>query len=217
MILKKSKLILLIILNLILLSTNLYSTEQYPDKVIYKNKIYTIDKYPLEDFFNKNPLKRPIGISTALHRGYVATFEIKDEKLFLKNIEIEVRNSNLESLNRLKWKSIITDIVPIENLIEIICFEGILVMSPKGKSFQFREGKENTIVAELIDGELIFFKEFRKDEFVEFKNEQFKAFKKTKEYREYFKEMKRECGLERKAVKETIYHLLFNLIDTIEK
>ena len=68
-----------------------YATAQYPDKIIFNGKEYSLHSNPLETYFEKNPDKRPKGgvISTALWRGYVATFEVRGSQLFVKDIQIE--------------------------------------------------------------------------------------------------------------------------------
>ena len=62
------------------LGINAFATAQYPDKIIYNGKEYDLHSNPLEEYFQKNPDKKPKAtmISTALWRGYVATFEIKN-------------------------------------------------------------------------------------------------------------------------------------------
>ena len=51
----------------------------------------------MESFFNKYPEKHPkkdLSHSTALWRGYLATFEIRGRQLYLKDIEIRGDDTN---------------------------------------------------------------------------------------------------------------------------
>lgn len=63
-----------------------FGTAQYPDKIFYNNKEYSLLTNPLEKYFERNEDKRPKGgvTSSALWRGYVATFEIIENELFVK-------------------------------------------------------------------------------------------------------------------------------------
>lgn len=113
--------------------SKLFATAQYPDNLIYKGKTYALFTNPLESFFEKYPEKRPIGgiSSTALWRGYVATFEIRDNQLFLKDIEIEVEKEGSETFDY-EWKSVINEVFPDSAQRKIDWFTGIIVL-PHGK------------------------------------------------------------------------------------
>ncbi|NDV67365.1 hypothetical protein [Dysgonomonas sp. 25] len=87
-----------IILSIILLSCFLFAnaTEQVPDQLLLNDKklsLYTGWGHPspLETYFQQKDIKSPFAmLSTANYRGHIATWEIKDNKFFLK--EIKVRN-----------------------------------------------------------------------------------------------------------------------------
>jgi hypothetical protein len=67
-----------------------FGTSQCPEKIIYNGKEYKLHSNPMETYFKKYPDKRPKGgiRSTALWRGYVATYEVKNNQLFLKDISV---------------------------------------------------------------------------------------------------------------------------------
>ena len=69
-----------ILLSLALTSPSLLATAQYPDILIHKGKEHSLFNNPMEAYFEKHPKKKPeSGVrSSALWRGYVATFEFKD-------------------------------------------------------------------------------------------------------------------------------------------
>lgn len=63
-----------------------WATAQFPDVLIYKGKTESILSNPLEQFFDKDhprPMKLFQTDCSALWRGYVATWKIEDDKLYL--------------------------------------------------------------------------------------------------------------------------------------
>ena len=69
-----------------ILSSNLFATAQMPDILLYKGETYPIFSNPLESYFNDdNP--RPKDIfkfsCTASWRGYIATWKIEKNNLYL--------------------------------------------------------------------------------------------------------------------------------------
>ena len=84
---------------------------------------------PMESYFTQYPDKRPKNDVelTSLWRGYVATFEINDNQLYLKDIEII--DSNKKGI---EWKSVLNEIFPNQEHIKIDWMTGLLVI-PSGK------------------------------------------------------------------------------------
>jgi len=75
----------------ILITSNVFGTAQIPDILIYNNDTISLYSNPLESFYNeKNPRPKNFGIdgcwSTACWRGYQATWQIIDKKLYLIEI-----------------------------------------------------------------------------------------------------------------------------------
>ncbi|KKP52834.1 MAG: hypothetical protein UR43_C0010G0025 [candidate division TM6 bacterium GW2011_GWF2_33_332] len=171
-----------------------FSTAQISDKIIYKGKTYKLHCNPLESYFNKNPDKRPKSeiMSTALWRGYVATFKIKNKQLFLKDIKVMVSGKNSYK----KWKSVIKEVFPNQKEIKIDWFTGLLVL-PYGKRINYvhmgyGSTYENYILIELDNGNFNKEKKFDYNKYEEFKEKQFQAFKKTDEYNKIKKEIQKE-------------------------
>jgi hypothetical protein len=92
-----------VFISLLLLSSTLYTssaTSQAPDVLIYDNKIYDLFANPLESFYTKRNNRPPFRIrpdvmgSSSNWRGYVATWEIKDEVLYLRAIDAWICDSD---------------------------------------------------------------------------------------------------------------------------
>jgi hypothetical protein len=178
-------------------SFQIYATAQYSDIIIYNGTKYPLNVNPLEPYFEKNPEKRPEGGvgSTALWRGYVATFEISNNKLILKDMEIEIFTGD-KGHYKTEWKSIFQEFVLDNNISEINWFTGLLVI-PNGELINYihmgyASTYENYILLEIRNGN--FFKERRMNhiEYTKYKNKQFEQYKKTENYREKIKESLKE-------------------------
>ena len=76
---------------LIILTANVSATAQYPDILIYKGKNLSIFSNPLESYFNdknQRPEKKIFSKSlcSAIWRGYVATWKIENNNLYLLSL-----------------------------------------------------------------------------------------------------------------------------------
>jgi len=85
----KNKIFFVSILFIVVTSGKAFSTAQMADHLIYKGETLPIFTNPLESFFSdKNP--RPSNtfhfLCTACWRGYIATWKIEDNKLYLIKI-----------------------------------------------------------------------------------------------------------------------------------
>jgi hypothetical protein len=179
----------LIIIFTLFLGLNVFATAQYPDKIIYNGKEYSLQSNPLEAYFEKNPDKRPQGgiMSTALWRGYIATFEVKDNQLFLKDIEIQYQDTTSKESYNYKWKSVINEVFPNQKEIKIEWLTGLLVI-PHGKLVNYvhmgyGSTYKNYILLEFDKGDLKKELNYKYKEYEKFKEIQFQAFKQTEEYK----------------------------------
>ncbi len=182
------KTFLTIILTLFL-AVKIFATAQYPDKIIYIGKEYDLHSNPLEEYFEKNPDKRPEGgiMSTALWRGYVATFEVKDSQLYLKDIEIQYHDTTSKESYPYKWKSVISEVFPGQKVVKINWLTGLLAI-PHGKLVNYvhmgyGSTYKNYILLEFNKGDLKREKRFKYKQYEKFKERQFQAFKQTAEYK----------------------------------
>lgn len=82
-----------IFLLLLRTTTFVFATGQAPDKIIYEGKKFDLFSNPLEALYANDKSKRPKfmsipnGSSSANWRGYVASWEIADNKLYLTAID----------------------------------------------------------------------------------------------------------------------------------
>ena len=190
---------LLFIIALTLFNYSLsFATAQYSDKIIYNGKAYHLNSNPLEEYFEKHPVKRPKGgiVSSALCRGYVATFEIVNSELYLKNIEIEVRDTTSKDNFKTTWKSVTNEVFPAQRKIKVDWLTGLLVV-PHGKLVNYvhmgyGSTYEKYILLEVEEGNLKNERNFKYKDYERFRNRQFEAFKKTEEYKKIKEDLKKD-------------------------
>lgn len=143
-------------------------TRQIPDRLIFENKEYHLNNYILDDYFREFPEKMPhFEIScTALWRGYIAVFEIKNKELLIKEIDcLTDIDFNLKSLrneifpdNKFEWYS---------GLIRIDDFRGEFDKEPENGIFEYLQIENGNFVQKRI---------FSYEELQKFKKEQYEYF-----------------------------------------
>lgn len=187
--------IILVILLSVFSFAKVFATAQYPDRIVFNNKEYSLLTNPLEKYFEKNEDKRPKGgvMSTALWRGYVATFEIIENQLYVKDIKIQIWN---EKSDDTEWKSVINEVFPKTEDRKIDWFNGLLTL-PYGELINYvhmgyGSTYENYIIIEIEKGKYIKSKDLNFKEYENLKEKQFEAYKKSNEYLERKKELKKD-------------------------
>jgi len=173
-----------------LLSLTTLATAQYPDKIIFNGTEYNLDSNPLESYFEINPDKRPKGDlkSTALWRGYRATFEMRDSQLFVKDIQIQYLDTTDKNDQDIKWKSVMRDVFPDKVNVKVDWLSGLLVINFGKRINYYATGYDSSfeqyLLLEIDKGNYIKSKQYNDKEFESFKDRQFSAYKKTADYRE---------------------------------
>jgi len=188
----------LTIILMLFFGVNVFATSQEPDKIIYKGQEYMLFNNPLETYFKKYPDKRPTrgNITTGLWRGYIATFEVRYNRLFLKDIQIEVADSASSVKGEEKWISVLNEVFPNKKNIKIDWLTGLLVI-PHGKCVRYVHMGYGSIYAsytllEFDKGKFRKEKSFDYKEYEEFKERQFQAYKKTEEYAKIKQDLKKK-------------------------
>lgn len=165
-----------------------FATGQMGDKLIYKGKTLEMTSNPLEVYFKNNPSLRPKSpiIMTSLWRGYVATFELADKQIKVKDIEIMVKDS-IKNPNRYIWSSVYEQVFKNSASAKLDWYTGLLVV-PTGKMLQYvhmgySSTFESYLLLEIDKGNLITEKNMTNKAYLKFKHKQFKAYQKTDEYK----------------------------------
>ena len=174
-----------------------FGTAQYPDLIIYEKDTFALHSNPLEEYFDQYPDKRPKDgiISSALWRGYVATFEVKDGEVYVRDVEIEVWDKESKRDHDIKWVSVMDQVFP-EGGLKISWMNSILIL-PYGEMVDYvhmgyASTYSNYILLEVVKGNVNRVKKLDYRAFVEFKEKQFQEFKKTDEYKKLVADLKKE-------------------------
>ena len=181
----------------IFLNSILFGTAQTSDILIYNGKKYELYCNPLEKYFKKYPNKHPNNLigendvrieSSDLWRGYVATFEIIENQLYLKDIEIESVSDTSDIINsEIIWKSVLNKVFTNQELVKVDWMTGLLII-PDGEIVNYvHMGYVSTferyIILEIDEGNLKRETRLEHEEYDEFREKQFIAFKKTDDYK----------------------------------
>ncbi len=176
--------------------TQAFGTAQAPDKIWYEGKLYDMQTNPMEPYFAKNPDKKPKTEvwSSGLRRGYVATFEMSNGGLYLRDIEIMIPNPSQVFENR--FKSVLGEVVPDGQRLKIDWFNGLLVL-PHGKPVSYVHGGylstfENYVLIEIVAGDFKKARTFNNKGYEAFKDRQFAEFKKTDDYKKLVNDLKKQ-------------------------
>lgn len=171
-------------------------TKQIRDTLIFNNKEYSLNKDLLNDYFRIFPEKiiKPKHVITALWKGYVATFKISNNKLFVKKIEIlRDANFNFELLKEFEYEK------PCD------WYSGFIRIDEFRGEFDDEENTNATYeFLEIRNGNLnkihcLNFKNFKS-----FKNSLFNKFKGTDDYNNEFLKWK-HSELSDSEIEELIY------------
>jgi len=116
----------------VLISASAFTTAQFPDYLVYKGERVSIFSNPLESFFSeKNP--RPDNLfrssCTACWRGYIATWEVREEILYLVKVIEGTCNINAPEID-------VSGIFGKKLPIKATWFSGVLRI-PRGKMLSY--------------------------------------------------------------------------------
>ena len=162
----------------------LFATPQESDAIIYDGKEYKLIlnlQFPMETYFNEFPEKRPPAIWTSLWRGYVATFEIIENELWV--IKIERYNHSDEPEGRV---NITNECLNGNDRMKIYWFNGLFVL-PHGERVEiiphaYASTYEYYKIIEIHNGNFVKELNINNNQFVKFRDRQFEIYKQTEEY-----------------------------------
>jgi hypothetical protein len=184
--------VILTIISLLLFVFTAGATEQWPDTLILKGKSYELEYcYPLEPYFELHPEQRPedhIGC-TCLYRYYVATYELRNDSLYVVDIEVPYNDTGDWIMNGPYWVSVIDRIFPrqedrwIEWSSEILVIPPVTTYIPIGKEeWEFKIIDDHYRFLEVQKGVVVKLVTVARKKYDAYKTKMFVAFKRTSDY-----------------------------------
>ncbi len=160
---------------------SVFATGQAPDQVIYNGKEFYLLANPLENYFEQHPDKRPNEEihSTGLTRGYIATFEIRENQLFLKDIIIMCIDTTSKDRYAYYRKSVLSEVFPDQENIKITWLTGIIFMSEINN---IEPPKEKYVLLKINKGDVITYKHINARKYKRIKNRQIRALLKNDKF-----------------------------------
>jgi hypothetical protein len=183
----------------VLASLPLMATAQEPDYLIVKGKTTALYTNPLERYFELHPDARPKSelMSTACWRGYVATWEISDQRLWLTKVDIGVASPEAKNEDRYERvrKDVLDSIFPKSKRVLATWYSGALIV-PQGEQVQYvhmgyGSTYERYSIYTIKEGSLQKERHLSLEEFKTFRKQQFERFKATEEYKKALADCKK--------------------------
>ena len=192
--------------------TNAFATAQYPDCLIQNDKRYALIENIMEPFFEKFPEKRPPVSSTALWRGYVATFEIIKNELWVVDVQVEAYDKIKE---KRIWESIIKSCLDGKDKMKIDWFTGILVL-PHGKMVEYvhmgyASKYEYHKLIKIENGNYLKELDISLEQYDKIADMQYEMYKKTDAYREDIKELDPDGKMSKEMLESFIKRVMFKV------
>lgn len=168
------------------------ATAQEGDILILDGKRYFIQTNPLRPYLQQHPDAVPQSdiISTSCWRGYVATWEVKDSELHLRDVTI-LRSGKDKS--RSEKMSVIFSMFGGQTSVRASWYTGNVII-PDGKLMRYvhmgyASTYERYIVLRVEQGRVTSQQKYGREAFEAFRKSQFDAFKETDAYRKAYEEL----------------------------
>lgn len=171
------------------------ATAQQPDVLLLDGKEEPIFTNPLEGFLERRPELRPPSPHTANWRGYVATFRIRDEALWLEKVEVSRYLGKVEGKPARETVDVLPTFFPGRREVLADWYTGVLLI-PRGKMLEYvhmgyGSTYERYVLLEIRAGRLVGRHDMTADEFEAHRRRMFEAYKRTPDYARQLAESKK--------------------------
>nr|WP_297308816.1 hypothetical protein [uncultured Flavobacterium sp.] len=187
-------------------SIHVFSQKYQPDQILINGKQYDYRFHHLEQYFNYYPEKRivPNKDSTIFHRNYIAYYEIYENELFLRDIQIKDDYNKLKSVrDKFSFSK--------EERILLRWVNGVVHIGIGVDDFSkdsLRPSNDNNLFFEIQRGKVKRKLNFGKEEMRIFKKFQWNKFRNTEEYSLLYQKLY-DHGLERSEIDVHIFNNVF--------
>jgi hypothetical protein len=165
------------------------ATAQAPDVLEYGGKTYYLQSNPLSPYLavHRNALPKAAVVSSGLWRGYIATWSLGKDHLFLKDVRIPTsKYMEPDAPPEKQFRSAMENLFHAGGPQVATWFTGHLIV-PTGELVHYvHMGYGSTyssyLIATIVAGSVRKIKALDQAEFEAFRREQFRAFKNTSDY-----------------------------------
>ncbi|MFA5540270.1 MAG: hypothetical protein WC984_01195 [Bacteroidales bacterium] len=215
------RLILIIVISFI--SLNLFATAQESDYLIYKGDTLKLLTNPLDSYFQAHNVKfddfflsEEFSISSSRWRGYIAYFEIKNNKLYVVDILKDYSFIDSKGNDYSEDISVMDSVFPKQDKYLLKEYTGVLRI-PIGKMknyvhMGYSSGYEGYNFIEIEKGEVLAEKYLSNEEYRLIKETQYKEYMKTEEYENELNEMIKNSTSENPRT-DLYIHILYNFFE----
>ena len=185
-------------LTLLAIAGSAFATAQAPDILKHDGKTYDLHSNPLNEFLRAAGIQLPETgvVSTGLWRGYIATWAIRDDKLYLDDVRVPTRAyAESDAPEEKRFRSAMEHIFQNSKPKVATWFTGHLIV-PTGELVDYAHmGYASTyssyMVVTVVKGAVRQLRNMSQQQFESFRRSQFEAFRKTADYREAREEAKK--------------------------
>ncbi len=183
---------LLLTLSCALFSLSAMATIQQPDFIWHNGQKYKLSTYPLNAYLRLFPEKEVVvehdAYSTNLWRGYIATFELVGDELFVKDVIVQLSSEELKEKGLYRknysyydgFKSVLRVLFPEGTSLKADWYSGILVC-PYGRIVKTPVYTAKYLLLEIKDGILVKTETLNKKQYLRFLEKQREAYKQSQQ------------------------------------
>ncbi|GAB3727003.1 hypothetical protein GCM10028862_02980 [Luteimonas pelagia] len=174
-----------------------FATAQSPDVILIHGEEHALNTNPLATELKRLNWDPPedIVISSANWRGYIASWEVKDEQLRLTDVTIRLHGADRGDYIK---KSILGELYPsASNGVIADWYSGALIV-PQGEitgyvHMGYGSSYESYQVLRIESGRVVEHVILSDDEFVQYKDKKFNEFSATEEFKVQFEELRNDA------------------------
>jgi hypothetical protein len=174
-----------------------FATAQAPDVIRINGEERALNTNPLSAYLKRINWRPPeeAVTSSGNWRGYIASWEVKEHKLFLTDVTIRLHEA--DPGNYIK-KSILTDLFPSASDGVFADWHSGALIIPQGKITRYihmgyGSSYESYQILRIVSGQVIEHLVLSSDEFDQYKDKKFKEFSLTEEFKESFERLREEA------------------------
>ncbi len=180
--------------SLILVGQPAIATSQEPDQLVLEGEKLSLETNPLSPLIEAGriALPEPAERWSSNWRGYVATWTVEGNQLFLEQLDVLLRQEGASEGAEAAPTDVLSRVFPGQAQVPATWFSGALIV-PRGRSVRYvnmgyGSTHERYTVLRIESGRVVSRSDLNASEFEKLRKEKFAAYQQTLEYASRFKE-----------------------------